>query len=242
MAKNPKQYGLDTVVPDPAMIYDTETVDYAIDLRLVADLTGSTVEQIVEINPALLRMATPKDISYDLHLPTGTKALFEKRIAGIPEEKRASWRFHVAQTDESLQSIADAFHVKTHDIAVVNDIEAGDDVDKGDELLIPVAPAAASGGIHSAHYTVRHGDTLITVADRFNVTVEDLRRWNHLRTNAVPVGKSLIVAEPLHLAPSTHVRSRKARSGSRRHTSSASGSKTASKKARSSTGSAPRKK
>ncbi len=102
---------------------------------------------------------------------------------------------------------------------------------KATSLLIPVAPAAAMGGIHSARYTVRRGDTLITVADRFGVTVEDLRTWNHLHTNAVPVGKSLVVAEPLHLAPSTHIRSRRGRSGSRRHTSRASKSKSSSKKA-----------
>jgi membrane-bound lytic murein transglycosylase D len=229
MAKNPKQYGLDTVAPEPAMTYDTETVDYAIDLRLAADVTNSTVQDIVELNPALLRLSTPPDISYDLHLPAGTKPLFEKRIAGIPEEKRASWRFHEVQPGETMASIADTFHVKAHDIAVVNGIDPGDDVDKGDEIVVPVAAAAALGGIHAAHYTVRRGDTLITVADRFGVTVENLRTWNHLRSNAVPAGKSLIVAEPLHLAPSTHIRSRRGRSGRHGHASNASKSKSGSR-------------
>ena len=39
MAKNPKQYGLDRMVPDPPVVSDTVTVNYAIDLRLVADVT-----------------------------------------------------------------------------------------------------------------------------------------------------------------------------------------------------------
>ena len=210
MAKNPKQYGLDDVIPEPAVLSDTETVDYALDLRLAADVTGSSVQEIVELNPALLRLSTPNDISYDLHLPAGTKPLFEKRIADIPEEKRASWRFHEVQLGESMDDIADIFHVKAHDIAVVNGVKPGDTLDTGDELLIPVAPAAAAGGIHSARYTVRRGDTLITVADRFGVTVEQLRGWNNLHTNTVPVGKSLAVAAPLHLAPVTHVRKRAA--------------------------------
>jgi membrane-bound lytic murein transglycosylase D len=227
MAKNPKQYGLDTVVPEPAEISDTVTVDYAIDLRLVADVTGSTVQTIVELNPALLRLTTPNDISYDLHLPAGTRPLFDKRIADIPEEHRASWRFHEVRQGESLDTIADTFHVKAHDIAVVNGIKSGDDLDTGDEILIPVAPAAAAGGVHSAHYTVRRGDTLITVADRFGVTVEHLRAWNHLRTNTVPMGKSLVVAEPLHLAPATHVRKHTAHTTtSHGRTSSISKSKT----------------
>jgi len=210
MAKNPKQYGLDDVIPEPAVLSDTETVDYALDLRLAADVTGSSVQEIVELNPALLRLSTPPDMSYDLHLPAGTKPLFEKRIADIPEEHRASWRFHEVQAGESMDDIADIFHVKAHDIAVVNGVKPGDTLDTGDELLIPVAPAAAAGGIHSARYTVRRGDTLITVADRFGVTVEQLRAWNNLHANTVAVGKSLAVAAPLHLAPVTHVRKRAA--------------------------------
>ncbi|MDR3736865.1 MAG: LysM peptidoglycan-binding domain-containing protein, partial [Acidobacteriaceae bacterium] len=203
MAKNPKQYGLDHVVPEPAVISDKETVDYALDLRLVADVTGSSVQEIVALNPALLRLSTPNDISYDLHLPVGTKELFEKRIAAVPEAKRATWRFHVMQAGETVSSIADSFHVKAQEIATVNDLKPGDDLEAGDELLIPVMPAAAaaSGGVHATRYTVRRGDTLITVADRFGVSVEHLRAWNNLRSNTVTVGKTLVVAEPVHLAP-----------------------------------------
>jgi len=205
MAKNPKQYGLDTVVPEQAVISDTETVDYALDLRLVADVTGSSVQEIVALNPALLRLSTPNDISYDLHLPVGTKALFEKRIAAVPEEKRTTWRFHVMRAGETLDSIADSFHVKEPEIATVNDLRSGDDLEPGDELLIPVMPAVAAsgGGVHAARYTVRRGDTLVTVADRFGVSVEHLRTWNNLRSNTVAAGKTLVVAEPVHFAPAT---------------------------------------
>jgi membrane-bound lytic murein transglycosylase D len=207
MAKNPAQYGLQDVVPEAPVVSDTVTVDYALDLRLAADVTGSTVQEIVALNPALLRLSTPNDISYDLHVPAGTGPLFEQRIASVPEPKRTSWRFHQVKAGESMDRIADSFHVTAHDIAVVNDLKPEADLQAGDELLIPVVPAAApTSGVHAARYTVRRGDTLITVADRFGVTVEHLRTWNHLRTNAVPVGKSLAVAEPLHLAPSVHSR------------------------------------
>src|SRR6202789_2806174 len=50
MAKNPEQYGLDKVVPDPVVMSDTVTVDYAIDLRLVADVTNSSPPEIVARN------------------------------------------------------------------------------------------------------------------------------------------------------------------------------------------------
>src|SRR6202044_2531454 len=58
MAKNPEQYGLDRMVPEDAVISDTVTVDYAIDLRLVADVAGAKLPEIVALNPSLLRMTT----------------------------------------------------------------------------------------------------------------------------------------------------------------------------------------
>ena len=55
---------------------------------------------------------------------------------------------------------------------------------------------------------MRHGDTLVTVADRFSVSVEQLKRWNHLSSNAVKPGRVLTVAEPVKLAPGMRTRSR----------------------------------
>ena len=97
MAKNPKQYGLTDVVPDAPVLSDQVTTNYAIDMRLVADLTNATIPEIVALNPALLRLSTPSDIPYGLHLPPGTRDMFLTRLKNIPEADRTSWRFHVVQ-------------------------------------------------------------------------------------------------------------------------------------------------
>jgi membrane-bound lytic murein transglycosylase D len=209
MAKNPEQYGLDKVVPDAAVVSDTVTVDYAIDLRLAADVTDSSLLEIVALNPSLLRMTTPRDMAFDLHIPVGTLDVFTTRIKDIPEDKRASWRFHVVRSGETLDGIAAALHAHASDIARTNGLKVDDGVDTGDELVIPVAGAMASAG--PQRYAVRRGDTLITVADRFGVSVEELRRWNHLSSNVVKPGSSLAVVAPVKLAPVTHVRSKAAR-------------------------------
>lgn len=224
MAKNPQQYGLTDLHPDPPVLSDTVTIDYAIDLRLVADLTDSTLADIVALNPALLRMTTPGDISYDLHLPQGTRDTYLDRIKEIPEEDRASWRFHVVKAGETLDAIALSLHAKPSEIATVNGIDATKPIDEGDELVIPVAASSAPPG--QQRYTLRRHDTLVTVADRFGVTVEQLRTWNHLRSNRVAPGHSIYVVEPIHLAPHTRTRSRHHHSaGSRSHSSSHSTSK-----------------
>jgi membrane-bound lytic murein transglycosylase D len=219
MAKNPEQYGLDKIVPDAAVISDTVTVDYAIDLRLVADVTNSSLLEIVALNPSLLRMTTPRDMSFDLHIPLGTLDVFTMRIKDIPEDKRASWRFHVVRSGETLDGIATALHAHASDIAGANGLKSDDGVDTGDELVIPVAGAVANAG--PRRYAVRRGDTLITVADRFGVSVEDLRRWNHLSSSVVKPGSSLAVVAPVKLAPVTHVHSRAARGKKSSHVAAA---------------------
>jgi membrane-bound lytic murein transglycosylase D len=50
----------------------------------------------------------------------------------------------------------------------------------------------------------------VTIADRFNVSVEDLRRWNHLSSTAIQPHRTLDVQEPVHLAPVAHVRAKPA--------------------------------
>src|SRR6202012_4960520 len=54
MAKNPEKYGLTNIALDPPITYDTVTVDYAMDLRLAADVTGTSLANLVSLNPALL--------------------------------------------------------------------------------------------------------------------------------------------------------------------------------------------
>lgn len=202
MAKNPQQYGLTDLVPDAPVLSDTVTTNYAIDMRLVADLTNATLPEIVALNPALLRLTTPNDIPYDLHIPPGTSAIYAERLKNIPEEDRTSWRFHVVKDGETLEQIAESLHARTAEITTLNSLT--DPVEAGDELVIPItAPAHLSPG---ARYTMRRSDTLITVADRFGVTVEQLRSWNHLSSNRVAAGRSLYVVEPIRLAPSARGR------------------------------------
>ena len=197
MAKNPQQYGLSDVVPDAPVLSDDLTTNYAIDMRLVADLTNSSLQEIVTLNPALLRLSTPDDIPYDLHLPPGTRDMFLARLKNIPAEDRTTWRFHVVQNGETLDQIAESLHAHAAEITSFNSLT--DPIEPGDELVIPIT--ASRRLTPGQRYTMRRSDTLVTVADRFGVTVEQLRSWNHLSSNRVAAGRSLYVVEPIRLAP-----------------------------------------
>ncbi len=72
-----------------------------------------------------------------------------------------------------------------------------DKLDGVEALVVPVPPAAAPSA-HTVYYTTRRGDTLVSVADRFGVSLSQLRRWNKLRATGIKVdaGRRLHVAEP----------------------------------------------
>src|SRR6202035_2711648 len=101
-----------------------------------------------------------------------------------------------------LVTVARDYHVTPSEIAFVNQLEAGEDLSSTDSLIIPVPPAPSSKS-RLTLYKVAHGDTLVTVADRFNITVQQLRRWNHLSASHFEPGRRLYVAEPAHVTRSS---------------------------------------
>ncbi len=200
MAKNPKQYGLEGIVPEAALQPDTVVTHGLVSLQLAADLTGASLGTLQDLNPSLLRGRTPPDQSYELRIPAGTTELFNERLAEIPEDKRALWRFHTLNAGETLDDVARSFHTTAQEIAFTNQLNPTAGLTGVHALVVPVAPppvAAASGAsLHAAVYRVRRGDTLVNVADQFGVSVAALERWNRLRGRSVAPGRVLYVAEP----------------------------------------------
>jgi membrane-bound lytic murein transglycosylase D len=200
MSKNPAQYGLDAIQPDPPLKYDAVKVDYPVDLRLVAECVDAPLEQLIDLNPSLLRRTTPKDQPFELHLPEGTKEKYETAIASIPVEKRVVWRYHKVEAGETLAGIARKYHTTERAIAQANDLQ-GTEVVAEAKLVIPVSGSGANGRIVYSRYPTRYkthtGDTVLTVAEDFGVPPEKLRRWNRLKGNDLRRGKVLIVYKPL---------------------------------------------
>jgi membrane-bound lytic murein transglycosylase D len=200
MAKNPRQYGLDTIVPDPPLLTDTVTTNYSVDLRLVSDIVEAPLQEVVALNPSLLRMATPPDEAFALHLPPGSKQLYDRRIEEIPVDRRRSWRFHKIADGDTLEDIAHEYHVSPTELAFVNQLSAGSDLSGTEGVVVPVAAAPSGSIARSTRYTAKKGDTLVTLADRFNVSVDELRSWNHLKSSAIAPGHTLYVSEPARVA------------------------------------------
>ena len=203
MAKNPEQYGLDKVVTEKPVAYDALKIDYPVDLRLVAECVEASASTLQDLNPSLLRLTTPKDREFELHLPAGTKERYRSAIAAIPPDMRVWWRYHKVAPGDTLASLAHSFHTSRQAIVQANSLDGDEELRAESELIIPVAPGkhpadeVASYSRRATSYKVRKGDTVQTVADNFGVPPAMVRRWNHLKGDSVRGRRVLYVHLPV---------------------------------------------
>jgi membrane-bound lytic murein transglycosylase D len=200
MAKNPEQYGLDSVVKEKPVPYDTVKIDYPIDLRLAAECVDATASDLQDLNPSLLRMTTPKDKEFELHLPAGAAEKFQSAVASIPVEKRVWWRYHKVQAGETLASISRTYRIPSKSIAAANNLN-DETLTPETKLVIPMAPSKTTDtGAYAratTRYRVRKGDTVESVAENFGVSAKMLRGWNRLKGSSLAGRKVLFLHLPV---------------------------------------------
>jgi len=206
MNKNPSQYGLDSVVMEKPYDYDTVTLDYPVDLRLVADCVGTTTDELQDLNPSLLRLSTPRTGAFQLHIPAGTKDQFETAIAAVPPDKRLWWRYHTVHSGETIMALARTYHTTAKQIEEANHLD-GPALEQDARIIIPVAPGkhpsdSATYARHITRYKVHKGDTVESVAENFGVSAQQLRRWNGIRGSSL-TGRR-VLALHLPISPSVH--------------------------------------
>jgi len=223
MAKNPAQYGLDSLAMEHPAEYDTVKITYPVDLRLVAECINSTPEELQDLNPSLLRLTTPREGQFDLHLPAGSKDQYETAIASVPADMRLWWRYHTVHSGDTLATLARTYHVTAKSISEANHLD-GPELEADAKLVIPVAPGkhplndTATYARRITRYKVHAGDTVETVADNFGVSPQMLRRWNGIRGNSLSGRR--IIALHLPISPSAHqTEVASARTSSQSHTS-----------------------
>lgn len=97
---------------------------------------------------------------------------------------------HRVADGDTLFNISKRYNLSVADLIVANNIK-GSNIRKGQLLRVSAAPVKTrKNNIQNVSYTVRRGDTLNTIADRFNIDVNDIRRWNK-NTRTVTPGQRL---------------------------------------------------
>ena len=133
IAKNPEKYGFGGIRRDAPLTYDRLPVTSATSLRLVADLTDTSLDYIQSLNPELRRDTTPRGEMYMLRIPTGKSKQLASLFKRVPSDRLDSARVVSVTPGEDLQAVANRTGVS---VATLQSMNPGIDP-KTTKLFIP---------------------------------------------------------------------------------------------------------
>jgi membrane-bound lytic murein transglycosylase D len=92
---------------------------------------------------------------------------------------------HVVRNGDTLWELSREYKVGVRSLASWNGMAPGDTLRVGQTLVVwtgkqPSQSLHTGSRVRPVHYTVRKGDSLSRIANRFNVSITDLQRWNTL--------------------------------------------------------------
>jgi len=202
VVSDPGRYGLRLPeIPDQAYFAPALTAGQ-IDLAIAAELAGIPLDQLLRLNAGHRRWSSHPEGPHELLLPIAQIPRFETAAASLPDDQRLRWQRHRIKAGESLSRIARRFGVTVEAIQQSNGLK-GSHIRAGDNLLIPLSASVTRQSARSntiarqrVHYRVRSGDSLHTIARRFQVSVADLKRWNRVGRYIHPGERLTVFIDP----------------------------------------------
>jgi membrane-bound lytic murein transglycosylase D len=135
-----------------------------------------------------------------------TKAGTEKKKL-LAEIKKAHERtIHIVRSGENLGLIARKYHVYVSQIKAWNNMR-GTTIYPGQRLVVypsarynpsvapkTITPPATASSTQGGTHTVRSGESLGLIANKYGISVSQLKSWNGLSKNTIHPGQKLIVS------------------------------------------------
>ena len=161
----------------------------------IAERYNTTIATIQTANK--LRGNTIRAGAY-LMIPVATKPLSDygqsadERRSRKQNTARSGNRIeHVVASGESFWTISRRYGVNMNKLAAWNGTAPRDTLSVGQKLVVwteqavPGNAVTSNGTTRKLNYTVRRGDSLYLIANKFRITVSDLVKWNKIDKNKI---------------------------------------------------------
>ena len=212
IAKNPEKYGFSNINYAPPLAYETVEVPSWTPLRAVEVACEASLEELRNLNRHLPLLVTPPDLeNYPLKVPVGQKELVAKNLPRVRETVATDFKTHVVEGKETLTKICNLYNVNKTTLLKANNLRKSK-LAKGQRLRIPyqvtsytLADTEMAQAVvqqpasRLVQHKVRSGETVASIAKRYNVSPQLVASWNSLKNiHKLKVGQQLT----LHIADS----------------------------------------
>lgn len=190
IAKDPERYDFNVTYESP-WLYDEVEIKRATYLSSIAKNAGISLKELKRHNPELKRDITPpRAPGYKIKLPPGKKPLFLANYSPDEEDEVVIGRSfkHRVRRGETITSIARKYGVGIDLLLETNRLHRKSIIRTGQHLL--VSDAWSDGGKHQ----IRRGETISTIAVRYNVSMSHLLEANQLhKRSIIRAGDTLLI-------------------------------------------------
>lgn len=213
LIKNSQQYDIELPAIDNTPYFAAVTIESQIDLAQAAEMAEISTKELYLLNPGFNRWATDPEGPHELLIPVDKSQAFTTALNQIPQDKRVNWARYKVQSGDSLIVIAKKFDTTVSQIKRTNDLRSNN-IRIGQSLMISTASQnsseyALSQQQRHAHkqkviarttdrnekyYTVKSGDSFWKIANKYQVGVRQLARWNSMAPgDPLRAGKRLVI-------------------------------------------------
>ncbi|MGM9815872.1 MAG: LysM peptidoglycan-binding domain-containing protein [Lepagella sp.] len=195
-------HNISPVLATKPLITDTLMISRRVHFNQISKVLNIPLDELRVLNPQFRADIIPgnSEHAYTLVLPSQQIQAYimsEDEILGYEAELYAQ-RTDAVPGDQPADG----------DVAMVEEPSIYDDVPATDDTPIETTPAtssptvrkASSGATKTVSHKVEPGETLASIATKYNVTVADIKGWNNLTRNSVRTGQMLRITTSREIA------------------------------------------
>jgi membrane-bound lytic murein transglycosylase D len=162
-----------------------------LEMARAAELADISGKELIRLNAAFKRWTTAPAGPHRLLIPVAQANTFGETLAALPQDQRVRWAHYQVKRGDTLSHIAQRYGTSVASLKKLNKLRSNR-IRVRQQLLIPSAASAqaiASSQAYAAEgpliHKVRAGDSLWTIARRYDTSVKQLARLNNISTKSV---------------------------------------------------------
>jgi membrane-bound lytic murein transglycosylase D len=219
---NPAKFGIKLPEVSNTPYFTSVQKEHDMDIEVVAKLAEISIDEFKSLNASFNRPVILAQHKPTLLLPANRVDIFNANLEAY-KGRLSSWDTYTSKKGESYASIAKRHGISLGKLQAINGISTRSSRAVAQTLLVPAKQAGGSIQLASFQespaetapqsprtrgrqdivvlkrkanvrtHTVKGGDTLFSLARRYNTSVTELRKLNNLKTDTLAKGKQLRV-------------------------------------------------